>query len=64
MTTQEEKTQSRSPLGYNYLDTEQLSRFVTGTGKILPRRITNLSAKEQRHVTRMVKRARAMLLAK
>ena len=41
---------------------EILSRYVTDTGKILPRRITGLSAKDQRAVTKQIKRARNMLL--
>lgn len=39
-----------------------LSKYVTESGRILPRKITRLRAKEQRHITRMIKRARNMLL--
>ena len=46
------------------MDVEALSRYVTDTGKILPRRITGLSAKQQRHITQVIKRARNMLLMK
>ncbi len=49
---------------YRYTDVEQLSRYVTETGKILPRRVTHLTSAEQRHITRMIKRARNMLLMK
>lgn len=52
------------PTQFRYTDVEQLSRYVTETGKILPRRVTHLSAVEQRHITRMIKRARNMLLMK
>ena len=45
-----------------YLDVEAFYKYVTGTGKILPRRVTHLSAKEQRHITRQIKRARNLLL--
>lgn len=38
-------------------------RYVTDTGKILPRKYTGLSAKHQRAVTRTLKRARNLLLA-
>jgi small subunit ribosomal protein S18 len=55
---------SRSPLDFTWKDTELLSRYVTGTGKILPRKYTGLSAHQQRHVTRMIKRSRNMLLMK
>jgi small subunit ribosomal protein S18 len=40
-----------------------MHRFVTDTGKILPRKYTGLTAKYQRHVTRILKQARNMLLA-
>ncbi len=55
---------SRNPMDYTYMDVEQLSRFVTETGKILPRKITGLSAKHQRRVTNLIKRARNMLTMK
>lgn len=45
-------------------DVEQLSRFVTDTGKILPRRITGLTSVQQRHITRIIKQARNLLLMK
>jgi small subunit ribosomal protein S18 len=37
------------------------SRYVTETGKILPRKLTGLNARQQRHITKAIKRARAML---
>jgi small subunit ribosomal protein S18 len=37
---------------------------VTESGKILPRRITGMSARLHRKITREVKRARAVLLMK
>lgn len=43
---------------------EMLARYVTDTGKILPRRITGLNAKQQRAITRTIKRARNHLLMK
>ncbi|MDR0715216.1 MAG: 30S ribosomal protein S18 [Puniceicoccales bacterium] len=60
----QEKVRSRTPLGLTWTDVEELSNFVTGGGKILPRKMTGLSAHQQRHVTRMIKRARNMLLMK
>jgi small subunit ribosomal protein S18 len=48
----------------SWLDTRELSRFVTETGRIISRKYTRLSAKEQRRVTSLVKRARNMLLMK
>ncbi|MDR2677286.1 MAG: ribosomal protein S18 [Puniceicoccales bacterium] len=47
-----------------WMDTRELSRFVTETGRIISRKYTRLSAKEQRRVTCLVKRARNMLLMK
>ncbi len=59
-----EATQSKSPEQFDFNDVEALSRFVTDTGKILPRRITGLTAFQQRQVTKAIKRARNMLLMK
>jgi small subunit ribosomal protein S18 len=39
---------------------ELLKKFVTERGKILPRRITGLTAKQQRELTAAIKRARIM----
>ncbi len=46
----------------DYKDTELLLRFVNEQGKILPRRITGITAKQQRQLTRAIKRARHMAL--
>ena len=43
-----------------YTDTDLLRRFVTERGKILPSRITGISARQQRAITRAIKRARTM----
>ena len=43
-------------------NTELLSQFTTETGKILPRRVTGVSAKLHRRITREIKRARAVNL--
>lgn len=66
MTTEETsaKTQQKNPMELTHTDVEILSRYVTETGKILPRRITGLSAVQQRHMTRTIKRARNLLLMK
>ena len=66
MTTEEssEKRTHINPLNLKHTDVEQLTRYVTDTGKILPRRITGMTAAEQRHMTRTIKRARNMLLMK
>ncbi len=46
----------------NYLNPEFLKKFCTESGKIYPRRITGVSAKVHRKVTREIKRARALNL--
>ncbi len=46
----------------NYKSPEYLAKFTTETGKILPRRLTGLSAWLHRKVTREVKRARSLNL--
>jgi small subunit ribosomal protein S18 len=38
-----------------------MSRYITDTGKILPRKYTGLSSKQQRHVTSKIKSARNLL---
>ena len=44
----------------SYEDPETLARFTSETGKILPRRVTGVSAKMHRKLTREIKRARAV----
>ena len=55
-----------SPIGPNeivdYKDVRKLQRFLTERGKILPRRATGLTAKQQRQVSRAIKRARHIAL--
>lgn len=46
----------------DYKDTELLYKFVTERGKMLPRRITGLTARQQRDLTTAVKRARQLAL--
>ena len=45
-----------------YKDVDLLRKFVTERGKILPRRITGLTAKQQRDLTKAIKRARLIAL--
>lgn len=53
------KTQN---LVIDYKHPEVLRRFVTEKGKILPRRITGTSAKNQRRLVREIKKARQLAL--
>lgn len=46
----------------DYKDTDTLKRFLTEGGKILPRRLTGLTAKQQRQLTLAIKRARHLAL--
>lgn len=46
----------------DYKDTNTLSKFITDRGKILPRRITGVSAYFQKRLTTAIKRARHMAL--
>lgn len=57
-----ENKEKISVLNLTWRDTDQLKNYTTETGKILPRKITRLSAKEQRHVTQIIKQSRNFLL--
>lgn len=48
----------------DYKNPELLKRFVTESGKILPRRFTGMPAHLHRKITNAIKRARASLLMK
>lgn len=46
----------------DYKDVKLLQRFVSERGKIVPSRITAVSAKKQRELARAIKRARFLSL--
>jgi small subunit ribosomal protein S18 len=46
----------------DYKDVRLLSRFLSERGKIVPSRITAVSAKKQRELARAIKRARFLAL--
>jgi small subunit ribosomal protein S18 len=46
----------------NFKNPDLLKKFTTETGKIIPRRITGVSAWIHRRITREIKRARALNL--
>lgn len=48
----------------DFKNTELLKKFLTEKGRILPRRITGMTAKLHRKLTREIKRARNVLLVK
>ena len=46
----------------NMLNPELLSKFTSETGKILPRRVTGVSAKLHRKITKEIRRCRSINL--
>jgi small subunit ribosomal protein S18 len=54
-------TQTLKPEEIPFTSPQLMSRFITDTGKILPRKYTGMSSKQQRAVTKKIKRARKML---
>ncbi len=46
----------------DYKDAKKLIKFVTDQGKIIPRRITGLSAKQHRELVTAIKRARQIAI--
>ncbi len=46
----------------DYKDAKQLQKFVNDQGKIIPRRVTGLSAKQHRELVRAIKRARQIAI--
>ena len=46
----------------DYKDVELLSKFLTEQGKILPRRVTGLTTKQQTKLTKAVNRSRILAL--
>nr|YP_009391243.1 ribosomal protein S18 [Dipterocladia arabiensis]ARW59387.1 ribosomal protein S18 [Dipterocladia arabiensis] len=51
---------NKSNLDYKDIDT--LRKFINDQGKILPRRSTGLNTKQQKQMTKSVKRARILAL--
>lgn len=47
---------------FDYRDDRKLRRFINEQGKIIPRRITGLTAKEQRLLTKSIKWARHLAI--
>lgn len=63
MSTTETTQQSLTPEQIQFTTPQALRNYVTDTGKILPRKYTHLSAKQQRAVTKTIKQSRNNLLA-
>lgn len=47
---------------FDYKDPQTLRHFITERGKVVPRRISGLSARQQRQLTQAIKRARMIAL--
>ena len=47
---------------FNYKNVYLLNRYITETGKIIPARVSNITAAEQRKLTKAVKIARFLAL--
>ena len=63
MSTTETKQQTLKPEEIPFTQPQLMSRYITDTGKILPRKYTHLTAKHQRAITKTIKHSRNMLLA-
>lgn len=46
----------------DYKDIDLLRKFITDQGKILPRRFTGLTSKQQKQLTKAIKQARILAL--
>ena len=62
--TTEPTQHSLTPENFPFTAPQLMSRYVTDTGKILPRKYTGLSARQQRAITKTIKNSRNLLLAK
>ena len=47
---------------FHYKNIDLLKRYITETGKIIPARVSNVTASEQRKLTKAVKIARFLAL--
>ena len=51
-----------SKQSFTYKDIDILRKFINNQGKIFPRRLTKLNAKQQKQVTKAIKQARILAL--
>jgi small subunit ribosomal protein S18 len=50
------------PNNFDYKNIDVLKQFITETGKVVPARVTGISASNQRKVTKSIKIARFLAL--
>ena len=63
--TSKEGSDAKESTDFNlltYKDTKILSNFISDQGKVLPRRVTGLSSKQQKKITKLIKTARIAAL--
>jgi small subunit ribosomal protein S18 len=63
MSTTETTQQTPTPAELPFTQPATMVRYVTDTGKILPRKYTGLTARHQRAITKTIKRSRNLVLA-
>jgi len=59
------ETPTTEPINFDllsYKDIKALTNFLSEQGKILPKRVTGLSSKQQKKVTKLIKTARIAAL--
>jgi small subunit ribosomal protein S18 len=59
--TKQPTPQTLKPEEIPFTSPQLMSRYITDTGKILPRKYTGMSSKQQRKVTSKIKSARNLL---
>jgi len=62
--TEQPKQQSLTPEQIPFSSPQLMSRYITDTGKILPSKYTGMTSKQQRKVTKTIKKSRNMLVMK
>nr|QCI05866.1 ribosomal protein S18 [Dasysiphonia japonica] len=62
MILSKKKSQLKNKENLNYKDIDILRKFINDQGKILSRRSTGLNSKQQKQITKSIKRARILAL--
>lgn len=62
MNNKKKDATNEASLKIDYKNVSLLKKYTSDSGKILPRRITMVTAKEQRKIAKAIKTARAMAL--